>query len=159
MPDRLPPILMQRDLSEPIDAPTWPEGVQIERFATEHAAAVHDLLDTAYRNGGGGSVYAFATWWASLANDAEFDPELVFVARATEFGIVGVAQCWTSAFIKDLAVHPDWRRRGLARALLLHAFAVFKRRGALRVSLKVDPDNPSGALRVYRSVGMWPISD
>ena len=156
MPARLPPILMRRDLCEPIDAPVWPKGVQIQRFATEHAAAVHALLDTAYRKGGG-TVNAFAEWWSSLVTDAEFDPELLFMAKATDFGIVGIAHCWTSAFIKDLAVHPDWRRRGVGRALLLHAFGVFQRRGAPSVTLKVDPDNPSGAGRLYQANGMRPV--
>ncbi|MDP9175861.1 MAG: GNAT family N-acetyltransferase [Planctomycetota bacterium] len=151
-------MLMQRDLREPFDAPIWPASVQLQSFTTEHAPAVHDLLATAYRNCGG-SVQVFPKWWSSLATDAEFDPNLVFVARDTSFRIIGVAQCWTSAFIKDLAVHPDWRRRGLGRALLLHVFAVFKQRGALAVSLKVAPDNPSGAVHLYRALGMRQISN
>lgn len=155
--DRPTSILMRRDLREPLDAPVWPEGVRLQRFAAEQAAAVHDLLATAYADGGG-SVAPFSAWWSSLAADAEFDPELVFVARGAGARVVGAAQCWTSAFVKDLAVHPDYRRRGLGRALLLHAFGEFKRRGAPTVSLKVEPDNPSGAVRLYRAVGMRPVS-
>jgi ribosomal protein S18 acetylase RimI-like enzyme len=149
---------MRRDLREPFDAAVWPDGVRLQPFTTEHAAAVHDLLTTAYLEGGG-SVGEFPAWWSSLASDAEFDPKLVFVARDAGFRIVGVAQCWTSAYVKDLAVHPDWRRRGLGRALLLHAFEVFKHSGALTVSLKIEADNPSGAVRLYRAVGMRQISN
>ena len=156
--DRRPSKLMRRDLHEPFDAAVWPDGVQLQSFTAEHAAAVHNLLATAYLDGGG-SVDAFPVWWSSLTNDAEFDPKLVFVARDSGFRIVGVAQCWTSAFIKDLAVQPDCRRRGVGRALLLHAFEVFKNRGARTLSLKVKADNPSGAVRMYRSVGMHPISE
>ncbi len=149
---------MRRDLREPLDAAVWPEGVHLLGFAMEHAAAVHDVLAVAYVDGGG-SVDAFPAWWSSLSTDAEFDPNLIFVAWDSGFRILGVAQCWTSAFIKDLAVQPDWRRRGLGKALLLHAFGVFKRRGALTVSLKVEPDNPSGAIRLYRRVGMRQVSN
>ena len=69
-------------------------------------------------------------------------------------GIAGVAQCWTSAFVKDLAVRPRLRRRGLGSALLLQAFRTFRERGAAFVDLKVVADNLSGALRLYRSHGM-----
>ncbi len=153
MPAQPQSIKMQRDLREPFEAAVWPKDVQLGRFTTEHAAAVHDLLETAYLNGGG-SVEPFHAWWSSLKADAEFDPRLVFVGQDAGFRIVGVAQCWTSAFVKDLVVHPNWRRRGLGRALLLHAFEVFKQRGALTVSLKVEVNNPSGAIALYQSVGM-----
>ena len=53
-----------------------------------------------------------------------------------------------------LAVRKPWRRRGLGRALLLHAFREFRRRGFERASLGVDSENPTGATRLYESVGM-----
>jgi ribosomal protein S18 acetylase RimI-like enzyme len=157
MPDRPPSLLMRRDLREPIEPAVWPQGIRLQAFTTEDAVAVHSLLAAAYVDGSG-SVPAFAAWWSSLANDAEFDPKLVFVAWDRGLGIVGVAQCWTGAHIKDLAVDRDWRRRGLGRALLLHTFQVFKDRNALGVTLKVHADNPSGAIRLYRAVGMRQVS-
>lgn len=150
------PILMQRDLDELIDAVVWPEGIQLHAFTAEHAPAVHELMAIAYVDGGG-SVDAFPAWWSSLSNDCEYDPALVFVTQDAGSRTVGVAQCWTSAYIKDLAVHPDWRRRGLGRALLLHAFEVFRQQGKQAVRLKVHADNPSGAMRLYKSVGMHPV--
>jgi ribosomal protein S18 acetylase RimI-like enzyme len=138
-----------------LDAATWPEGVRLLGFTPGQAAEVHAVLTLAYSQGGG-SVPPYSEWWPALATDAEFDPTLLFVARDIACRVVGVAQCWASAFIKDLAVHPEWRRRGLGRALLLHAFGVFKSRGATTVSLKVEADNPSGAMRLYQSVGMYP---
>ena len=64
------------------------------------------------------------------------------LSRSYEAGaLAGVAQCWTGAFLKDLAVRPDMRRHGLGRALLHHCFAVFRRRGAPAVDLKVEAEN------------------
>jgi len=132
----------------------WPAGARLEAFdAGKHAADVHQLLTKAFAQGGG-SVAPFDAWWATLCGDPEFDPALVFVAVDGEERIAGVAQCWTSAFIKDLAVASEWRRRGLGQALLLHAFECFRQRGAPHVELKVEIDNPSGAVRLYQRMGM-----
>ena len=59
--------------------------------------------------------------------------------------------------MKDLAVAPSMRRQGLGAALLHHAFRVFRERGAAGIELKVHSDNPSGALRLYRSLGFEAI--
>ena len=152
-------IRLRKALGPSGERPQWPRGVRIAPFEPlRHAAAVHRLLTAAYRHGGG-EIADFANWWAQLRADDEYSPDLVFVAVDRGDQVVGVAQCWTSAFVKDLAVDPAWRRCGLATALLLHAFVVFRRRGADAVDLKVEADNPSGAERLYRRLGMEPASD
>jgi ribosomal protein S18 acetylase RimI-like enzyme len=92
-----------------------------------------------------------------LKGDAEYDPALCFIAVDDQDQIVGVAQCWTSAFLKDLAVSLAFRRRGLGSALLLTVFQAFQERGAEFVDLKVEADNPTGAVRLYGSHGMWTL--
>src|SRR6185436_6845611 len=138
-------LRMRRSLRESVEMPIWPKGVHLETFAESHAAEVHALLKLAYADGGG-AVGSFEEWWSSLSNDSEYSARLCFPAYASGGAIVAVAQCWTSEFIKDFAVHPRWRRRGIGRALLLHVFRVFQERGAQWVDLKVQTDNPSGAV-------------
>jgi mycothiol synthase len=53
-----------------------------------------------------------------------------------------------------LGVRPRWRRRGLARALLLHAFSEFRARGKHGAGLGVDGLNLTGAVALYEGVGM-----
>jgi ribosomal protein S18 acetylase RimI-like enzyme len=53
-----------------------------------------------------------------------------------------------------LGVRPQWRRRGVATALLRHSFRDFRDRGATRVGLGVDGENTTGAVRLYERVGM-----
>lgn len=113
----------------------------------------HRLLVCGYADGGG-SVEPYVTWWKALTEDSEFDPTLCFVALDHQDELIGLAQCWSSAFLKDLVVQPRWRRRGVGQALLLHVFEAFRSRGASSVSLKVEIDNPTGAERLYRRVGM-----
>ena len=156
MPQRLV-LRMRRSLTEAPPAPVWPDGIRLIPFEPErHAEQVHALLVAAYARGGG-YVEPFGIWWPSLRADAEYDPALCFIAANEQGDIVGVAQCWNSAFIKDLAVDPALRRQGLGSALLVETFRVFKEWGALFVDLKVDADNPSGALRLYRAHGFKEI--
>jgi ribosomal protein S18 acetylase RimI-like enzyme len=150
-------LRMRRPLAEPIPEPDWPVGIRLIPFTPErHAGRIHALLVEAYENGGG-YVEPFAIWWPGLRDDPEYDPALVFIAADEDEHIVGAAQCWTSAFVKDLAVAPALRRQGMGSALLNHAFLVFRDRGVPHVDLKVDADNPSGALRLYRSLGFEEI--
>ena len=147
-------LRMRRDLSEPLPPPSWPHPVRLVPFEPErHAPMVHGPLVAAYAQGGG-YVEPFGVWWPSLRNDAEYDPALCLVAADEQGEVAGVAQCWTSAFVKDLAVRPDSRKRGVGSALLLEAFRVFRERGEAFLDLKVDSDNPSGAVRFYRAHGM-----
>ena len=56
-------------------------------------------------------------------------------------------------YVDTLAVATSERRRGLGRALLLHAFADLQRAGARGLALGVEAENEA-ALGLYRSVGM-----
>jgi ribosomal protein S18 acetylase RimI-like enzyme len=56
--------------------------------------------------------------------------------------------------VRYIAVRQHWRRRGIARALLLHAFAEFRQRGKGSIMLGVDATSLTGADRLYRAVGM-----
>ena len=47
-----------------------------------------------------------------------------------------------------------WRKRGVGRALLLHAFERLRERGCTRVGLGVDAHSLTGATRLYEGVGM-----
>jgi len=145
-------LRMRRRLGESVGIPLWPEGVHPGTFSESRAANAHALLQLAYATGGG-AVGPFEDWWRLLSSDREYSPELCFPVYAGGEAIVAFAQCWTSAFVKDFAVHPDWQRRGIGRALLLHIFCVFQKKDALAVDLKVEADN-SGAIQFYQSLGM-----
>lgn len=59
-----------------------------------------------------------------------------------------------TSWINVLGVRRPWRRRGVARALLLHAFAEFRGRGKRGAGLGVDGLNTTGAVRLYEQAGM-----
>ncbi len=55
-------------------------------------------------------------------------------------------------FISNLAVHPDHRRRGVARSLLLEGVESARARGARRISLEVRAQN-TPARKLYQELG------
>jgi ribosomal protein S18 acetylase RimI-like enzyme len=144
--------LLRRDLTLAVPAPQWPGNIHLDHYRDELAPAIHAVLRLAQEQGGG-HVGELEPWRQQFVTDAEFDPSLCLVASNAN-GILGVAQCWTSAFIKSLAIHPAAQGQGLGRALLLHAFQVFQQRGEAFVDLKVRESNlPARSL--YESVGMF----
>jgi ribosomal protein S18 acetylase RimI-like enzyme len=58
--------------------------------------------------------------------------------------------------IANVAVHPDSRRRGIARAMVRHALGMIRARGGRSVYLQVDAANES-AVRMYREIGFSEI--
>lgn len=144
---------MRRSLHAPFPAPVWPIGIAPVPFSEDHAAAAHALLMDAYATGGGSVSSRFGEWWDGVRTDAEFDPALCFVAEAPGGEMAGFALCWTASFVKDIAVHPKFRRLGIGEALLLTAFAALRDRGHAQIGLKVETENPSGAQRLYERLG------
>ncbi|MBC3209079.1 GNAT family N-acetyltransferase [Pseudomonas sp. SWRI111] len=145
---------MRRDLDAGVPDAQWPSGIELSVYCAELAPAVHQLMQLGQRDGGG-RVPPLNDWQQRFLSDPEYDPALCFVA-CDAGGVVGVAQCWTSSYIKNLVVHPRWQGRGLGRGLLLHAFKVFEQRREGFVDLRVLEDNLR-AQRLYESVGMYVI--
>jgi ribosomal protein S18 acetylase RimI-like enzyme len=56
---------------------------------------------------------------------------------------------WT----EEITTHRDWRRRGIARALIVRSMHMHKAKGMTEVALGVDTNNPTGALKLYQSLG------
>jgi ribosomal protein S18 acetylase RimI-like enzyme len=148
-------LRMRRDLPGEMELPRWPHWIALKTMSRKldrkEARAAHAVLEAGFWEGGGGAPI-FRQWWNALRKDDEFDPSLVFLVIDDE-GVAGMAQCWTSAFVKDLAVHPRARRQGIGRALMLTTFREFAKRGAAHVDLKVREENEN-AQRLYRSLGM-----
>lgn len=145
------PIRLRKHLSVADQLPSWPAGVYLMQIADVDPNELYALLSASYATGAG-SLPPQAQWWPAVTSDEEYDPALVFVAASG--GVpVGVALCWSSGFIKDIAVGAHMRGRGIGEALLRTAFASLRQRGLTHVDLKVMADN-APAIRLYRRLGM-----
>jgi mycothiol synthase len=56
-------------------------------------------------------------------------------------------------YLMTIATRREYRRRGVAAALIAASLAEATRQGFKTASLNVDTENPTGALRVYQRSG------
>ena len=83
------------------------------------------------------------------------DPEALLVAESDGGEVVGsliaVWDGWRASFYR-LALHPDWRRQGIATALLREGEHRLLARGAARFTAIVTDDDP-GAMGFWAATG------
>jgi mycothiol synthase len=98
-------------------------------------------------------------WWGRYRTSAGLDLGLWWLAEVD--GVPGGFAVATTQMADEGALYVDSlgtarsaRRRGVARALLRHSFEEAARRGMRSVRLNVDSENPTGATKLYESVGM-----
>ena len=103
-------LLLRKDLRQPLPPAHWPQGFTLVTLTEELLQPVHALISLSHTDGTG-SMQTLQDWQYGLQHDPEYDPALCFVILL-EGQAVAVAQAWTSAYLKDLAVHPHHRGRG-----------------------------------------------
>jgi GNAT superfamily N-acetyltransferase len=146
------------------DLPTFPlpDGVQF-RPAREEDLRVHfDLEVAVFRDHWGaidGSDASFermradprrdiGLWVAAWHGDQLVGQSLNRI-NAIANAELGRKQGW----VNSVGVRRDWRRRGIARALVAESLRVLRDAGMTSAALGVDADNPHGALGVYEACG------
>ena len=158
--------IMITDLEEKPPEPEWPTGIQLSTYKDNpDLEIVYRAIDEAFEDHWGhveseDEEERLERFRHSIENDENFDPELFFLAM--DGGeIAGAAFCNPrfggdpeTGIVETLGVRRPWRRRGIALALLHHAFGEFYRRGHKHVGLGVDTQNLSGATHLYEKAGM-----
>lgn len=161
------------DLDAPPPAPVWPAGITVRRMdQSRDWLAVGAELDAAFADHWGqlrpGVMPAVAEAEPEAEEeieDEEDDPywnsrDFCFVALD---GDAVVASCLGNARaiewpergrVGSLSVLRPYRRRGIARALMLHAFGEFYRHGTRTIITDTDAAGFTGAYRLYQELGM-----
>ncbi len=160
---------MHIDLGSPVPIAQWPDGMSVRSadldadlgaIVSAYLEAMHDHWGFVERP----HAQVLATFVSEIQSRCgAIDPTLWFLASAGA-EIVGICLCIdglpddpTGGYVYELGTRPAWRKRGIALALLRHAFAEFRRRGRTAVELDVDSDSLTGALRLYERAGMRPV--
>jgi mycothiol synthase len=142
---------------EPPGDPQLPEGFRIEPFSPDLARAFHGALEEAFADHWEHEPEPFEKWWERQVAKPDHDPSLWFLVRAGDEVVAATRndpERSGGGWIGAIGVRRPWRGRGLAKALLLHSFREFHRRGQRRVGLGVDSQNATGATNLYESIGM-----
>lgn len=146
---------------------TWPAGITIRTPDDPEKAieAIYKVDYEAFKDHFGHVDQPFEEGLADyshwfLKNEKNNDPALWFLAMDGD-EIAGIALCIqhdpedeTCGHVDSLAVLKPYRKRGIGLALLHHAFGEYYQRGYRKVSLGVDANNLTGALKLYEKAGM-----
>jgi mycothiol synthase len=135
-------------------APVVPDGLALDGFRPADARAFHAAIEEAFLDHWDWHGTPFEQWWERRRND---DHSLWFVVRDGDEIAAAVRNDPDrngGGHVGALGVRRRWRGRGLGRALLHRTFGEFWARGITRVTLGVDAQNPTGATKLYESVGM-----
>jgi len=148
---------MSIELSPGVDAGPAPKGIAITPLGSHDALReVHAVLEAAFADHWGHRPESFEHWTQDQTQGPDFDPLLWRLAweDGRLAGALTAVVLDDRGWVSLLGVRADCRGRGIARALLRHAFAAFSKRGTRTILLAVDAANPTGATRLYESVGM-----
>jgi mycothiol synthase len=153
---------MVRPTSQPLPEAPLPEGLQVRPVGDADLRQIIEASDEAFRDHWGYRPLTendIQHWMG----DRAFDPSLWQVAWEGDQvagGVLGYLdpeeneeEARKRGYTECVWVRRPWRRRGLARALLVRSIAMFVQMGMEETALGVDTQNPHGALRLYESVG------
>lgn len=153
---------MNRPTDDPLPKAPMPEGLEVRHIGEDHYRLIHEAANEAFRGHWGHSERTEEDYQRWLAWPY-FNPELWKVAWDGD-QVAGMVLNWTNpdeneeygrkrGWTDPICVRHPWRRRGLARSMLVQSIQMFKEMGFDETALGVDTQNPNQALNLYESVG------
>ena len=153
--------MMVRPTGLPLPRAPLPPGLEVRPVEPAHVRDIWEAMWEARRDHWG-YVEPAAQDYARWTSGRLFDPGLWKVAWDGDqvAGMVlnrldqeqNEVHHRQRGYTQDVFVRRPWRRRGLARALLVQSIEMFRQMGMAETALGVDTENPSGALRLYQSL-------
>lgn len=162
-------LRMRIDLAGMPEAPVFPPGFRLTTLAeTKDLYAVARADEDSFRDHYGHTPRSYDEVYKDFEHYTQsmetFDPALCLVAvddSKPDSPVAGIClnemeseQNPEAGYVATLGVVPAYRKRGLARALLVASFRALYERGKETILLHVDAASLTGATRLYESVGM-----
>jgi ribosomal protein S18 acetylase RimI-like enzyme len=151
---------MRITLDKPLDKPDFPPEYEFRPFEIERdARVVHAVFQECFADHFGGVAQIPYDQWAHQFEDTAFDPTLFYILYYGD-DIAAICLCEISpreeklGIVEVLGVRPPFRKHGLGRLLLRHAFYEFQQRAYREVGLDVDTENTTNAVALYKNAGM-----
>lgn len=154
---------LRRDLVEPVPTIALHPELTIAQFSPELSEAARVARNESFRDHWG-SQPTNPEQWESFTGRSTFRPDLSFLALAPDGAVAGFVlssvseadwpgQGFSSAYVDLVGVTRDWRKRGIAAALLARTLVAVAAAGLDKAVLDVDSDSPTGALGLYTRLG------
>jgi len=154
-------ISMSRPLEE-IPQANLPDGIEVRRVDPQDVRKIWDASIEAFRDHWGFSMPKEEDF-IGYKGSKYFQPDLWQVAWKGD-QVVGSVMNYIDhdynqkfnrqrGWTEEITTHRYWRRRGIARALIVRSMHMHKAKGMTEVALGVDTNNPTGALKLYQSLG------
>ncbi len=154
-------IEMSRSLDD-IPEAELPEGIEARPVIDKDTRKIWDASTEAFRDHWGFAEPKEEDF-ISYKDSKFFQPELWQVAWDGDEVVSSVMNFiehdyneknkvkrgWT----ENISTRREWRRRGIAKALIVRSMQLHKDKGMTEVALGVDTNNPNGALKLYQSLG------
>ena len=156
--------MVRPDLENIPDFPL-PEGFEVRPVLPEHYRAIWDADQEAFRDHWGYSQPAEEDYQAWLGDKTIFQPQLWQIAWDMNTNkVAGQVRTFINTAENEkynrkrghtefISVRRPWRKRGLARALIVRSLLLQKEHGMTESALGADSENITGATRVYEDCG------
>jgi ribosomal protein S18 acetylase RimI-like enzyme len=149
---------MAIELTEPPPEPVLPAGLVVDELHDDEYEAFYAALNESFAEHWEWHPTPFGEWLQLRQGQHrdEHGPVWFVVRDGNELAAVtrNDVNVAGGGYVGAIGVRPAWRGKGLGKALLQRTFAEFWRRGTARVTLDVDAQNATGAVRLYERVGM-----
>lgn len=151
---------MRRDLPDSIPDAPLPDGFDFAPWSEATASEFFKVASSAFRDRPGFPGWMEEVWRRMYTGSDAFRPELSLLAKGPH-GPAGYVLAWVEpdetacepvGYIAQAGVAPEWRRHGIARALLAEALRRFRVAGLGTALLEVNTNNPQ-ARALYDSMG------
>jgi len=153
---------MSRPISEPLPDAPMPPGLEVRPVKPEHIRPIWDAMQEAFRDHWGFAEEGEETYLA-WQGQSSFQPAIWKVAWDGD-QVAGMVLNFVDepenieykrlrGYTEGISVRRPWRKKGLARSLIVQSIQMFKDMGMTETALGVDSQNLSGALRLYQGVG------
>lgn len=136
--------------------PFLPEGVTLLPFTPNYdEETLFKIYDETFKDSWGYTKKDRSKWISQKKGDG-YNPSLWFIVwkDSKPIGFLMSRVQDDGLFIDLVGVKREYRKHGIGRALLLHAFRLAYKRQQKTILLYVDSDSLTNANRLYQGVGM-----
>jgi ribosomal protein S18 acetylase RimI-like enzyme len=153
---------MQYDPSTTLPAvPPLPQGVELRPLLPEHLPQLVDSVIECYLDAFPGNRYRGAfdrvAYFTAKYQKPQFDPRLFYLAwdGSQVAGQVILVIQDGQVCVDQVSVRPAWRRKGIARALLVYALGEILARGERKIWLDTYAEYQTRAVDLYLELGFY----